>query len=93
MSDENSKVYVGNLEYSTSDEELRAFFEGQQLQVKAVDIIKDKYTGRAKGFGFVELDSNEAVQKAIQSLDGQELKGRKLKVSEAKKSQSRPPRQ
>ncbi len=92
MSDEKSKVYVGNLEYNTSDEELRAFFEGQQLEVKAVDIIKDKYTGKCKGFGFVELDSDAAVQKAIQSLDGQELKGRKLKVSQAKKPQDRPPR-
>lgn len=83
-----SKLYVGNLEYSTTEDELKDHFAQKGIETKAVTLIKDKYTGRAKGFGFVEVDSEDTIQKAIEALDGQELKGRKLTVNKAK-----PPRE
>ena len=83
-----SKLYVGNLDYNTTEDELKAHFEQKGVQVKSVTLIKDKYTGRAKGFGFVEVESEEMITKAVEALDGQELKGRKLTVNKAK-----PPRE
>ena len=89
MGDQENRLYVGNLEYSVTEEDLKAFFEGKGITVTGADVIKDKYTGRSKGFGFVSVDSDEAVQKAIEALDGQDLKGRNLKVSKAKKPKER----
>ncbi len=89
MIEEKSKVYAGNLEYSTTEDDLKKFFEDKGISTKSVEIIKDKYTGRSKGFGFVEVESEEAIQKAIESLDGQDLKGRKLKINKAKKPRER----
>lgn len=83
--EQENKIYVGNIEFSVTDEELRKFFEEKGMQVKEATIIKDRYTGRSKGFGFVEMASGEEVENAIQSLDGQELNGRKLKISKARK--------
>lgn len=83
-----SKLYVGNLEYSTTEEDLKNHFEQKGITPKSVTLIKDKYTGRAKGFGFIEVESEEVLQKAIEALDGQELKGRSLKINKAK-----PPRE
>ena len=80
-----SKVYVGNLDYGLDDEGLKKVFEDKGIATKSAQIIKDKYSGRSKGFGFVEVESEEAIQKAIEALDGQDLNGRKLKVSKAKK--------
>ena len=85
---EQSKLYVGNLDYNTTEDDLRSHFEEKGVQTKSVTLIKDKYTGRAKGFGFVEVESEEVLQKAIEALDGQELNGRKLTVNKAK-----PPRE
>jgi RNA recognition motif-containing protein len=82
---EISKVYVGNLNYDLAEDELKKAFEEKGLQVKSVQIIKDKYSGRSKGFGFIELESEDAIEKAIEALDGQDLKGRNLKISKAKK--------
>jgi RNA recognition motif-containing protein len=82
-----SKLYVGNLDFNTTEDELKGHFEQKGIQTKTVTLIKDKYTGRAKGFGFVEVESEEVIQKAIEALDGQELNGRKLTVNKA-----RPPR-
>ena len=89
MIEEKSKVYAGNLEYSTTEDDLKKFFEDKGISTKSVEIIKDKYTGRSKGFGFVEVESEEAIQKAIESLDGQDLKGRRLKINKAKKPRER----
>ena len=89
MLEQKNKIYVGNLEYSVAEDELKKFFEDKEITTKAVEVIKDKYTGRSKGFGFVEVESEEAVQKAIESLDGQELKGRSLKISKARKPKQR----
>ena len=84
-----SKLYVGNLDYNTTEDELRSHFEQKGIQSKSVTLIKDKYTGRAKGFGFVEVESEEVIQKAIEALDGQELNGRKLTVNKAKPPKDR----
>jgi RNA recognition motif-containing protein len=85
MYEQKNKIYVGNLEFSITEEELRKTFEDNGVQVKTVNIIKDKYTGRARGFGFIEVDSEGEIQKAIEVLHGQELNGRKLTVNKARK--------
>ncbi|MCK4463587.1 MAG: RNA-binding protein [Candidatus Omnitrophica bacterium] len=83
-----SKLYVGNLDYNTTEDDIRNHFDQKGIQTKSITLITDKYTGRAKGFGFVEVESEEVLQKAIEALDGQELNGRKLTVNKAK-----PPRE
>lgn len=82
----NKKLYVGNLLYETTDEELKTIF-AQAGGVVSAAIIRYQDTGRSKGFGFVEMDTEESAQKAIDMFNGQDNKGRKLVVSEA-----RPPR-
>src|SRR3990170_5148110 len=82
----NKKLYVGNLLYETTDEDLKQTFSAAGNVVSAT-IIRYRDTGRSKGFGFVEMETEEAAQKAIDTLNGQDNKGRKLVVSEA-----RPPR-
>ena len=76
-------IYVGNLPYRVSEEELREAFEAFG-QVESVNIIKDKYSGQSKGFGFVEMPSEEEARSAINDLNGKELNGRKLNVNEAR---------
>ena len=87
MSEEN-KIYVGNLDYGVDEDILKSFIDGKGLQPKDVKVIKDKYTDRSKGFGFVAFETDEELQKAVETLDGQDLKGRALKVNKA-----RPPKQ
>lgn len=77
------RIYVGNLSYEVTEEELRQAFEPLG-QVESVNIINDKYSGRSKGFGFVEMPSNDEGKAAIESLNGKELKGRALNVNEAR---------
>ncbi len=89
MAEEKNKVYVGNLEYSVTEDDLKSFFEEKDIQTKEITVIKDKYTGRSKGFGFVEVESEEEIQKAVEALNDQDLKGRKVKVSKAKKPRER----
>jgi len=79
----NKKLYVGNLVYEVSDEDLKTLFS-QAGGVVSATIIRFRDTGRSKGFGFVEMDTEEAAQKAIDTLNGQDHKGRKLVVSEAR---------
>ncbi|MFC2131466.1 RNA recognition motif domain-containing protein [Bacteroidota bacterium] len=76
-------IYVGNMSYEVSEEELRQAFE-QFGEVESVTIIQDKFTGRSKGFGFVEMPSEEEGQAAIDGLNGKELKERELNVSLAR---------
>ncbi|MGB7292387.1 MAG: RNA-binding protein [Thermodesulfobacteriota bacterium] len=76
-------IYVGNLSYEVSEEDLRSAFE-EFGQVVSASIIKDKYTGESKGFGFVEMPSLEEAQAAISALNGKELKGRAINVNEAR---------
>jgi len=86
--DQVSKLYVGNLDFNTTEDEVKSHFESKGVTPKSIALIKDKYTGKAKGFGFVEVESEEVLNKAIEALDGQELNGRKLTVNKA-----RPPRE
>jgi len=81
---EKNKLYIGNLEYSVTEEELTKTFNDNGISIKELRIIKDKYTGKSKGFGFVEVDNEDDVQKAIDILNGKDLKGRNLRVSRAR---------
>jgi cold-inducible RNA-binding protein len=76
-----SKIYVGNLPFSATEEAVRALFS-QHGTVESVSLINDRETGRPRGFGFVEMSRADA-QKAIQSLNGYDMGGRPLKVNEA----------
>lgn len=89
-----TKLYVGNLPYSAKEESLKDHFSSAG-SVASVKIIIDRETGRSKGFGFVEMESDDAAQSAVSQLDGQEFEGRSLRVSEAKpqpERESRGPR-
>ena len=86
--EEEKKIYIGNLEYSITEEELKEILKEKGFEAKDIKIIRDKFSGRSKGFGFAEFENDEQVQKAIDSLDGQELKSRKLKVSKARRRES-----
>ena len=81
-------IYVGNLSYSTTEDSLRAAFESKGA-VNNVSIIKDKFTGDSKGFGFVEMSDDSAARAAIESLDGTDLDGRTIKVNEARPREDR----
>lgn len=87
--EEEKKIYIGNLEYGVTEDDLQKLLEEKELEVKEVKIIRDKFTGRSKGFGFAELETDEQVQKAIDTLDGHEIKDRKLTVNRARKMESR----
>ena len=77
------KIYVGNMSYEVQEDDLRQAFS-EFGQVESVSIIMDKFSGRSKGFGFVEMATKEAGQAAIDGLNGKELKGRAVTVNEAK---------
>lgn len=77
------KCYVGNLNFDTSEEELRQLF-AQFGQVNEANIIQDRETGRPRGFGFVTMNDRDSAEKAIGGLDGTDFKGRNIKVNEAK---------
>ncbi len=81
-------LYVGNLPWSTTEEELRVVFSSYGNVISA-RIISDKNTGRSRGFGFVEVDESSA-EKMINALNGSELKGRRIIVNEAKPREERP---
>ncbi len=76
-------IYVGNLPHAASESDIRQAFESFG-EVASVAIIKDKFSGESRGFGFVEMPSKDDAQKAISGLNGSELKGRTLNVNEAK---------
>lgn len=87
------KLYVGGLPYETTEGELKSLFE-QAGTVESVAIISDRMSGRSKGFGFVEMATDEEAQSAIEKLNGKELGGRTLVVNEARpmEKRERPPR-
>ena len=87
--EEEKKLYIGNLSYETTAEDLKAAMESKGIAVKEVRVISDKYTGKSKGFGFAEFETEEEAQKAIAALNEQELAGRKLTVNKAKKMEPR----
>lgn len=82
------KLYVGNISWDTSEQDLEDMF-GEVGTVQSASIITDRDTGRSRGFGFIELSSQEEGQKAIEQFDGQEVDGRNLKVNEAKPRENR----
>jgi RNA recognition motif-containing protein len=82
------KLYVGNLSYSTDSASLESLF-AQYGEIVSVNVITDRVTGRARGFGFVEMGTAEAAEAAIQGLNGAELDGRQLRVNEAQDNRDR----
>jgi cold-inducible RNA-binding protein len=85
------KLFVGNLPYSTTNEDLAQFF-AQYGEVLSAAVIMDRATGRSKGFGFVEMGDDAQAQTAINAMNGQQFDGRALTVNEAKPMEARPPR-
>jgi RNA recognition motif-containing protein len=83
-------IYVGNLPFSTGEEDLRTAFAAFG-QVTSVAVIKDQFTGQSRGFGFVEMPNKSEGDAAINGLNGKELKGRALKVNEARPREERRP--
>jgi cold-inducible RNA-binding protein len=82
-----SKLYIGNLAYSVSNDDLHALFS-QVGQVQSATVIMDKFSGQSKGFGFVEMTSGEEAANAIRQFNDTELKGRNIKVNEARPRES-----
>ncbi len=87
----NKKLFVGNLPYSTTSEQLKDLFASYGSIVSA-DVIIDRESGRSKGFGFVEFTTDEEAQAAISALHDEEVEGRKLVVNVARPKEDRPPR-
>jgi len=85
------KIYVGNLPFSTTDNELRDLF-GQFGEVESARIVTDRETGRSRGFAFVEMSAREGGDQAIERLNGREVGGRSIVVNEARPREERPPR-
>jgi len=83
----NKKLYVGSLSYDTTDDTLREAFSAHG-KVLSADVIKDNYSGRSKGFGFVEMETTAEAEAAVNALNGTTLDGRQITVAEA-----RPPRE
>lgn len=83
------KLYVGNLSYSTTDEDLQEAFAAYGT-VASCSVVKDKFSGDSKGFGFVEMPSNAEADTAIKALNGTTVKGRDIKVNQAKPREDRP---
>lgn len=82
------KLYVGNLSFSATEDEVKGLFE-KIGAVQSVSIIKDKYSDRSKGFGFVEMANEEDAKKAIEQINGTDFKGRNIRVAEAKPMEKR----
>ena len=85
------KLYVGSLPYSTTDEELKSLFS-QAGTVETANVIMDKFSGRSKGFGFVEMSSDEEAKKAIETMNGAQVGERTIIVNEARPMEERKPR-
>jgi RNA recognition motif-containing protein len=83
-----TKLYVGGLPYSTTEQQLSELF-AQQGSVTSAKVITDKFTGQSRGFGFVEMSTEEEAQKAITALNGTQLDGRTMTVNEAKPQEKR----
>ncbi len=82
------KLYVGNLSFQTSSEDLQELF-GQAGTVESASVVEDRETGRSRGFGFVEMASDEEGKAAIEKFNGQEINGRSLNVNEARPREDR----
>jgi len=85
----STKLFVGNLSFNTTQEQLQDLFAAHGNVVE-VDVIMDKFSGRPRGFGFVTMESKEAADAAVQALNGKEIDGRALTVNEARPREERP---
>lgn len=83
-----TKLYVGNLAYSTTSQSLQDLF-GQHGEVRLAEVVMDRDTGQSKGFGFVEMLNDQGARTAIAALDGRDIDGRSLKVNEARPREPR----
>lgn len=86
-----TKLYVGGLPYRTTDSELQETFAAHGTVVSA-KVITDRETGQSRGFGFVEMSSDDEAQAAVSAMNGTEMEGRKIVVNEARPLENRPPR-
>lgn len=84
----SKKLYVGNLDYSVTDDQLSDLF-AQAGSVASAVVITDRHSGRSKGFGFIEMSSDEEAKKAIEMLNGKDFQGRKIIVNEARPREPR----
>ncbi len=84
-----TKLFVGNLPYKATEADLQSFFEEAGVHADSVNILKDRFTGEARGFGFVEINDDAAAQQAIQACNGRALMGRALVVNEARPPERR----
>ena len=82
-------IYIGNLSYNVTDQDLQKLFE-EYGKVERSNIISDRETGRSKGFGFIEMPEQSEGQKAIEELDGQDVDGRDIRVNEARPKEDKP---
>jgi len=85
------KLYIGSLSYNVNDDQLKEFFS-QAGTVESANVIVDRMSGRSRGFGFVEMASDDEAKTAIETLNGQELDGRAIVVNEARPMDDRPKR-
>ena len=83
--EEEKRVYIGNLNFNLTEEEIKKAFEEKAVAAKEVKLITDKFTGKPRGFAFAEFETAELADKAIEALNGQDLGGRALRVSKARK--------
>ena len=86
-----NKLYVGGLSYSTTEDSLKEYFSAAG-EVVSANVIADKFSGRSKGFGFVEMKTDEEAAKAVEMFNDKEFEGRTLKVNEARPMEDRPRR-
>ncbi|WP_405227888.1 RNA recognition motif domain-containing protein [Lentisalinibacter sediminis] len=86
-----TNIYVGNLAYSVTSDDLREVFS-EYGEVSSANVIMDKFSGRSKGFGFVEMPDSSAASTAIEALNEQDLQGRNMRVNEARPREDRPQR-
>ena len=84
-------IYVGNLSYEITDDEVKDLFSSHG-EISSVSIIKDKHSGQSKGFGFIEMPNQAEAEEAIKALNESELKGRNIKVNQARPKEERPKR-
>ena len=84
-------IYVGNLSYEITDDEVKDLFSPHG-EISSVSIIKDKHSGQSKGFGFIEMPNQAEAEEAIKALNESELKGRNIKVNQARPREERPKR-
>lgn len=79
-----ARLFVGNLPYSASEADIQSFFAEAGYNVDSVDVMRDKFTGEARGFGFVEISDSGAAQRAVEACNGKALMGRNLVINEAR---------